>query len=251
MAFCGKCGTQLNDGTKFCPKCGNPVGSTQTNETSSYSIELVSVGDSKLIVVKALSDLLGLGIKEATELANSVPCKITDGLTLSKAKEISNLLSTAGAKTIVKQNGKTIFIEEPSQNVDSQTEEHGGNKLMKYGAYVFGVLCFLYIVGTCEGGSSDSQEGTQIEQKQETSAEKQAREKKEKQDKIDRMMKEAFERGKDQAMNYTYYQKCNQWFNAYYFTPETDEEIELFKRYKAEYDKGWDEGKRIRAKMEN
>ena len=22
MAFCGNCGTQLNDGAKFCPKCG-------------------------------------------------------------------------------------------------------------------------------------------------------------------------------------------------------------------------------------
>ena len=29
MTFCGKCGTQLSDGAKFCPKCGNPVGSTQ------------------------------------------------------------------------------------------------------------------------------------------------------------------------------------------------------------------------------
>lgn len=27
MAFCGNCGTQLNDGANFCPKCGNPCGS--------------------------------------------------------------------------------------------------------------------------------------------------------------------------------------------------------------------------------
>lgn len=26
MAFCGNCGTQLNDGAKFCPKCGQAVG---------------------------------------------------------------------------------------------------------------------------------------------------------------------------------------------------------------------------------
>ena len=25
MAFCGKCGTQMNDGVKFCPSCGNPM----------------------------------------------------------------------------------------------------------------------------------------------------------------------------------------------------------------------------------
>lgn len=29
MAFCGKCGTQLNDGAKFCPKCGNPISVLQ------------------------------------------------------------------------------------------------------------------------------------------------------------------------------------------------------------------------------
>ena len=26
MAFCSKCGSQLNDGEKFCPSCGTPVG---------------------------------------------------------------------------------------------------------------------------------------------------------------------------------------------------------------------------------
>ena len=25
MAFCGNCGTQLNEGTKFCPKCGKAI----------------------------------------------------------------------------------------------------------------------------------------------------------------------------------------------------------------------------------
>ena len=33
MAFCGNCGTQLNDGAKFCSKCGNPIiQGTQTKE---------------------------------------------------------------------------------------------------------------------------------------------------------------------------------------------------------------------------
>ena len=27
MAFCSNCGTKLNDGTKFCPKCGKGVDS--------------------------------------------------------------------------------------------------------------------------------------------------------------------------------------------------------------------------------
>ena len=35
MAFCSKCGTELTEGAKFCPKCGNPIGNTQV-ESSSY-----------------------------------------------------------------------------------------------------------------------------------------------------------------------------------------------------------------------
>ena len=32
MAFCGKCGAQLNDGVKFCPSCGAPTGSEQAQQ---------------------------------------------------------------------------------------------------------------------------------------------------------------------------------------------------------------------------
>lgn len=178
MAYCSKCGTQLSDGAKFCPKCGNPTGSSETKEmaeenSANYCLELVSAGFAKLQVVKALREILDIGLKEAKDMVDSTPLEIAEGLTLTKAKEIASLLSTVGAKTIVKQNGKTIFIEEPSQNVNPQTEEQGGNKLIKYGTYVFAALCFFYIIGTCEGGSSDGQEETQIEQKQESPAEKQ------------------------------------------------------------------------------
>ena len=46
MAFCGKCGTQLSDGAKFCPKCGQPIDSDETNivqnpiTSNSYDDEL-------------------------------------------------------------------------------------------------------------------------------------------------------------------------------------------------------------------
>ncbi|MDR0818680.1 MAG: zinc-ribbon domain-containing protein [Oscillospiraceae bacterium] len=26
MAFCSNCGTQIDDGVKFCPSCGQPAG---------------------------------------------------------------------------------------------------------------------------------------------------------------------------------------------------------------------------------
>lgn len=33
MAFCNKCGTQMNESVKFCTKCGNPVAKTQPPDT--------------------------------------------------------------------------------------------------------------------------------------------------------------------------------------------------------------------------
>lgn len=38
MAFCSKCGTQINDGAKFCPKCGQPT-SEANNVQNSGNIE--------------------------------------------------------------------------------------------------------------------------------------------------------------------------------------------------------------------
>lgn len=35
MAYCGKCGMQVNAGVKFCPGCGTPMGTPeQTNQTN-------------------------------------------------------------------------------------------------------------------------------------------------------------------------------------------------------------------------
>ena len=35
MAFCGNCGTQLNDGAKFCPKCGQPTSEVSNAQNQS------------------------------------------------------------------------------------------------------------------------------------------------------------------------------------------------------------------------
>ena len=39
MAFCSKCGTQINDGAKFCPKCGQPTNevSNVQNQSAGYN----------------------------------------------------------------------------------------------------------------------------------------------------------------------------------------------------------------------
>ena len=45
MAFCSKCGNQLTDGSKFCDKCGAPVGDTTSQDTNKAKNISDSVGD--------------------------------------------------------------------------------------------------------------------------------------------------------------------------------------------------------------
>lgn len=46
MAFCSKCGNQITDGSKFCDKCGAPVGgSTSQNNNNTAKNISDSVGD--------------------------------------------------------------------------------------------------------------------------------------------------------------------------------------------------------------
>ena len=39
MAFCENCGTQLNDGTKFCPKCGQTIGGNASTPVQNFGGE--------------------------------------------------------------------------------------------------------------------------------------------------------------------------------------------------------------------
>lgn len=42
MAFCGKCGSQMDDGAKFCPRCG---ASNEISKQTDYSTKLQNLND--------------------------------------------------------------------------------------------------------------------------------------------------------------------------------------------------------------
>lgn len=44
MAFCAKCGTQVNDGVKFCPGCGAPMGGSQ-NQRDDLNVKLSNLNN--------------------------------------------------------------------------------------------------------------------------------------------------------------------------------------------------------------
>ncbi len=74
-------------------------------EKSSYNIELKSVGDSKIEVIKVVRDITGQGLKEAKDLVDSAvdaPQVIKEGVPTEEAKEVEAKFKEAGATVELK-----------------------------------------------------------------------------------------------------------------------------------------------------
>lgn len=71
-------------------------------EKSSFNVELKSSGDQKVQVIKILRDTLGLGLKEAKDLADAAPVVVKEGMDKKEADELKAKLETAGAKVELK-----------------------------------------------------------------------------------------------------------------------------------------------------
>ena len=164
MAFCGKCGTQLSDGAKFCPNCGNPTESTQTegaksDNPSNYCIELVSAGPASLQLVKAIKETLNLSLKDAKDYVDSIPCVIKTGLPLSEAKKLAQIIEASGAKVNVKQGDKSSLNNSPShsENINLNNhiiqEDENQKSLSIWNKIALGFAGFIALIGIISGFS--------------------------------------------------------------------------------------------------
>ena len=73
-----------------------------TEEKSEYEVVLTDIGETKMNVIKAIKDILGLGLKESKELVDAAPKTIKAGISKEEADEIVAKLKEAGATTEVK-----------------------------------------------------------------------------------------------------------------------------------------------------
>lgn len=71
-------------------------------EKSDYVVHLAAVGDSKIGVIKAVKEVLGLGLKEAKELVESAPADLKSGVKPEEAEEMKTKLAEAGATVELK-----------------------------------------------------------------------------------------------------------------------------------------------------
>ena len=73
-------------------------------EKSSYTIMLkgLDASASKVAVIKAVKEILGLGLKEAKEVVESAPKTLKEGASKADAEEIKTKLEAAGATVELK-----------------------------------------------------------------------------------------------------------------------------------------------------
>ncbi len=78
------------------------AGAAAEAEKTEFDVVLVSFGDSKMGVIKAVKDLLGLGLKEAKEAVEAAPKALKEGVSKAEADELKEKLEAAGATVELK-----------------------------------------------------------------------------------------------------------------------------------------------------
>lgn len=71
-------------------------------EKTEFDVELVSFGEQKIAVIKAVKEVLGLGLAEAKTLVESAPAMLKQGMPKDAANEFKTKLEAAGAKVALK-----------------------------------------------------------------------------------------------------------------------------------------------------
>jgi large subunit ribosomal protein L7/L12 len=71
-------------------------------EKTEFDVELTSVGEKKINVIKVIRGITALGLKEAKEIADSAPSVVKEAAAKEEAEEIKKKLEDAGATVTLK-----------------------------------------------------------------------------------------------------------------------------------------------------
>ena len=82
------------------PAAGGEAGGAA--EKTEFTVMLKSFGDSKMNVIKAVKDVLGLGLKDAKELVEKAPVALKENVAKDEAEELVKKLSETGAELELK-----------------------------------------------------------------------------------------------------------------------------------------------------
>ena len=78
------------------------AGGAAAEEKTEFDVVLKSAGANKMAVIKAVKDLLGLGLKDAKDFVEAAPKTLKEGASKEDAEKIKAELTAAGAEIEVK-----------------------------------------------------------------------------------------------------------------------------------------------------
>ncbi|MCD7784214.1 MAG: 50S ribosomal protein L7/L12 [Oscillospiraceae bacterium] len=71
-------------------------------EQTEFTVVLASFNDAKMPVIKAVKEILGLGLKESKEFVEGAPKNVKEGVSKAEADELKAKLEEAGATVEIK-----------------------------------------------------------------------------------------------------------------------------------------------------
>ena len=84
------------------PGAGGGDAGAAAEEQSEFDVMLISAGDKKIQVIKAVREITGLGLKDAKELVDSAPKAIKEAVSKEEAAEIQGKIEEAGGSVELK-----------------------------------------------------------------------------------------------------------------------------------------------------
>ncbi len=74
----------------------------EKEEKTSFNVHLTEAGASKIAVIKAVKEVLNLGLKEAKDLVDAVPSVVKEGMKKEEAEALKKKIEEAGGKVELK-----------------------------------------------------------------------------------------------------------------------------------------------------
>lgn len=81
---------------------GAVAGAVAVEEKTEFNVELTSIGNNKIAVIKVVKEVTGLGLKEAKDKVDGAPSMIKENVKKEEAEEIKKKVETAGGTVTLK-----------------------------------------------------------------------------------------------------------------------------------------------------
>ena len=81
---------------------GGGAAEEAAEEKTEFDVILLSPGDKKIAVIKAVREITGLGLKEAKGMVDGVPSTLKEGVSKEEAEKIQGQIEEAGGQVEVK-----------------------------------------------------------------------------------------------------------------------------------------------------